>query len=148
MNSFHKEKIKQEGNKNKMDDVLIKARELGEMLGDSLELLRLKKAETALEGDDRGMGLMEDYRLLQIELVKATREKMGEVQINEVRDMLMAKQTEINTYPITLEYLEAKDIFDSLMKNINDVITFAITGETCSPSKCSSCGGGCGSKHD
>jgi cell fate (sporulation/competence/biofilm development) regulator YlbF (YheA/YmcA/DUF963 family) len=128
-------------------DVLEKARELGEMLGDSLELLRFKKAETTLEGDDRGMGLMQDYKLLQIELVKATREKKGEVQISEVKDLLMAKQKEINEYPVTLEYLEAKSAFDSLMKNINDVITFAITGEMCSPSKCSSCGGGCGSKH-
>lgn len=126
-------------------DVLIKARELGEILGDSAEMQRLKKAEAILEGDDRGMGLMEDYRLLQIELVKATREKKGEVQIGEVKDMLMAKQTEINNYPITIEYLEAKNEFDSLMKNINDIITFAITGETCSPSNCSSCGGGCGS---
>lgn len=125
-------------------DILIKARELGEMLGDSKEMQRFKKAEAILERDDRGMGLMEDYRLLQIELVKATREKKGEVQISEVKDMLMAKQKEINTYPITLEYLEAKNEFDSFMKNINDVITFAITGEeACSPSKCSSCGGGC-----
>ena len=128
-------------------DVIIKARELGEMLADSPEMQRFKKAEATLEVDDRGMGLMEDYRLLQIELVKATRDKKGEVQISDVRDMLMAKQAEINTYPITFEYLEAKDEFDSLMKNINDVITFAITGEACTPSKCSSCGGGCGSQH-
>ena len=129
-------------------DVLIKARELGETIGESAELLRLKKAEAALEGDDRGMALMEDYRLLQIELVKATREKKGEVQISEIKDMLMEKQKELNTYPITLEYLEAKNTFDSLMKNINDVITFAITGEeACSPSKCSSCGGSCGGSH-
>jgi len=129
-------------------DVLIKARELGETIGESAEMQRLKKAETALEGDDRGMGLMEDYRLLQIEMVKATREKKGEVQISEIKDMLMSKQKELNTYPITLEYLEAKNAFDSLMKNINDVITFAITGEEeCSPTKCSSCGGGCGGSH-
>jgi cell fate (sporulation/competence/biofilm development) regulator YlbF (YheA/YmcA/DUF963 family) len=125
-------------------DALIKARELGEMIGNSVELNRLKKSETALEGDEHGMGLMEDYRLLQIELVKATREKKGEVKIVEIRDMLMAKQTELNTYPITLEYLEAKNAFDGFMKNINDIITFAITGEECSPSKCSSCSG-CGS---
>ena len=127
-------------------DVLVKAKELGQMIGDSQELNRLKKSEVALESDERGMGLMEDYRLLQIELVKATREKKGEVQIGEIRDMLMSKQTELNTYPITLEYLEAKNNFDGLMKNINDIITFAITGEECSPSKCSSCSG-CGSGH-
>ena len=125
-------------------DVMEKARELGGAIGDSDEMQRLKKAETALESDEHGMALMEDYRLLQIELVKATREKKGEVQITEVRDMLISKQTEINTYPITFEFLEAKKAFDSLMKNINDVITFAITGEMCSPSNCSSCSG-CGS---
>lgn len=129
-------------------DVLIKARELGETIGESAQLQRMKKAEASLEADERGMGLMEDYRLLQIELVKATREKKGEVQIADLKDMLMAKQTELNTYPVTLEYLEAKNEFDSMMKNINDVITFAITGEeACSPSKCSSCGGGCGGSH-
>ena len=127
-------------------DALIKAKELGETIGDSAELQRLKKSEIALEGDDQGMGLMEDYRLLQIELVKATREKKGEVRIGEIRDMLMAKQTELNTYPITLEYLEAKNAFDGMMKNINDIITFAITGEGCSSSNCSSCSG-CGSSH-
>lgn len=127
-------------------DVLVKAKELGRMIGDSDELQRLKKSEIALEGDDRGMGLMEDYRLLQIELVKATREKKGELQISEIKDMLMAKQTELNTYSVTLEYLEAKNGFDAMMKNINDIITFAITGEECSPSKCSSCSG-CGSSH-
>ncbi len=130
-----------------MDEAVVKARELGEALGDSPEYLRLRKAETALETDERGMGLMEDYRLLQIEMVKATRENKGEVQIGEIKDMLMAKQKEINEYSVTLEYLEAKNAFDSLMKNVNDVITYAITGETCSPSKCSSCGGGCGSQH-
>lgn len=128
-------------------EVMAKAKELGELIGASEEMVRLKKAEAALEGDDRGMGLMEDYRLLQIELVKATREKKGEVQIGEIRDMLMNKQTELNSYAITLEYIESKSSFDSMMQNINDVITFAITGEECSPSKCSSCGGGCGSSH-
>jgi cell fate (sporulation/competence/biofilm development) regulator YlbF (YheA/YmcA/DUF963 family) len=127
-------------------DILDKAKELGGMIGTSEEMLRLKKAEAALEADDRGMGLMEDYRLLQIELVKATREKKGEVQIGEIRDMLMNKQSELNDYAITLEYIESKNAFDGMMQKVNDVITFAITGEECSPSKCSSCSG-CGSRH-
>ena len=128
-----------------MDEVLIKARELGETLSASQELQRLKNAETKLENDDHGMALMEDHRLLQIELIKATRENNTEVEINDIRDMLMAKQSEINSYPLTKEYIESKNEFDALMKSINDVITFAITGEACTPDKCSSCGGGCGS---
>lgn len=128
-----------------MDEVLIKARELGETLSVSQELQRLKKAEAILENDEHGMSLMEDHRLLQIELIKAAREKNDEVQIQDIRDLLMSKQLDIDNYQPTREYIEAKNAFDTLMKNVNDVITFAITGEACTPDKCSSCGGGCGS---
>lgn len=126
-------------------EILIKAKELGELLAESPELKRLKSAETALENDEHGMSLLEDQRLLQMELIKATREKNSEVELKDIRDMLVQKQNEIDEYHLTHEYLEAKDEFDGLMKNINDIITHAVTGEECSPSQCASCGGGCGS---
>jgi len=128
--------------------VIEKARELGELLAESEQLKRLNSAQAALENDERGMGLMEDYRLLQIELVKATRNNDSEVKISDIKDLLMSKQSEIDDYRLTSEYIGAKKDFDALMKNVNDVITFAITGEACSPSKCSSCGGGCGGVHE
>ncbi len=128
--------------------VLEKARELGELLAESEQLKRLNSAQAALENDERGMGLMEDYRLLQIELIKATRENENEVKLSDIKDLLMTKQNEIDDYKPTSEYISAKNDFDALMKNVNDVITFAITGEACSPSKCASCGGGCGGAHE
>ena len=128
--------------------VLEKARELGELLAESEQLKRLNSAQAALENDERGMGLMEDYRLLQIELIKATRENENEVKLSDIKDLLMTKQNEIDDYKPTSEYIGAKNDFDALMKNVNDVITFAITGEACSPSKCASCGGGCGGAHE
>ncbi len=126
-------------------DVLIKAKELGELLADSAMIKRLKNAEMALENDEKGMMLLEDQRQLQLVLIKATREKSVEVELKDIRDMLLDKQKEIDEYPLTHEYLEAKDEFDGLMKNINDIIAFAVTGQECSPSNCSSCGGGCSS---
>lgn len=126
-------------------DVMIKAKELGEALASSPVIKRLKSAETALENDDRGMSLLEDQRLLQMELIKASRENNTEVEMKDITDMLIEKQKEIDEYPLTREYLEAKNEFDDMMKNINNIITFAVTGEACSPSKCSSCGGGCSS---
>lgn len=126
-------------------DILIKAKELGELLADSAMIKRLKNAEMALENDEKGMMLLEDQRQLQLELIKATREKSVEVELKDIRDMLLDKQKEIDEYPLTHEYLEAKDQFDGLMKNINDIIAFAVTGQECSPSNCSSCGGGCSS---
>ena len=91
-----------------MNEILVKARELGEMLVASQELSRLKKAEAILENDDRGMALLEDQRLLQIELIKASRENNSEVKIEDITNLLMEKQNEINAYPNTIEYIEAK----------------------------------------
>ncbi len=122
-------------------EVLIKAKELGELLAESPVLKRLKSAETALENDEHGMTLLEDQRLLQIELIKAAREKNTEVDLNGIKEMLVDKQREIDEYSLTHEYMEAKKEFDALMKNINDIITHAVTGEECSPSQCASCDG-------
>lgn len=124
-------------------DILDKARELGHMIAESPEMLRLKNSEAALEADARAKKLMEEYKNLQIELVKASRGKKPPEALEAIRERLIEKQRELNDYSRTNEYLEAKSAFDRLMGNVNAVITFAVTGEECSPSKCASCRG-CG----
>lgn len=122
-------------------DILDKASELGHMIADSAEMIRLKDSEVALESDAHARELMEDYKQLQIELVKASREKKPAEDLDSIKERLIAKQLDLNEYGKTNEYLEAKSAFDRFMGNINNVITFAITGEECSPSKCGSCKG-------
>lgn len=124
-------------------DILEKARELGHMIADSAEMTRLKNSEAALEADGHARKLMADYKQLQIALVRASKEKKPVEEIEAAREKLMNKQLELDEYKTTGEYLEAKTAFDKFMGNINSVITFAVTGEDCSPSKCSSCKG-CG----
>ncbi|MCX7709637.1 MAG: YlbF family regulator [Clostridia bacterium] len=125
-------------------DIVTKAKELGKMIGESEEMTNLKKAEAGIEQDPKAGTLMNDYKLLQIEMVRATKENRPKDVIEEIKGRLLAKQEEINQYETTLFYLESKTKFDKLMKNVNDVIIFAISGEEpCSPHKCSSCGGGC-----
>ena len=128
-----------------MEEILIKAKELGDLLAESTALNRYKKAEKILENDEKGMSLLEDLRLLKIELVRAAREDRNEEDISELKEMLLSKQEEIYSYPVTREYIDSKKEFDDLMKNVNDIISFSITGEECFGSKCSSCGGGCSS---
>lgn len=126
-------------------DIINKAKELGHMIGESQQMLRLQNAEAAMESDENAKELMRQYKQVQIALVRATKEKQELKTIEELRQKLMDKQEEINSYSITNEYLEAKSNFDSFMKTINDVIIFSITGEEpCSPNKCGFCGGGCG----
>lgn len=125
-------------------DIIDRAKELGEAIADSQEMKRLKSSEANLQGDVKGMALMKEYKQLQIELVRASKEKRGAETIEAVREKLLNKQQQLYAYEITNEYLEAKNAFDKFVKNINDIISFAITGEEeCSPGKCGSCGG-CG----
>ncbi len=123
-------------------DAIIKAKELGEAIAESEAMKRPKISDAELQGDPAAMTLMKEYKQLQVELVRATKEKRGEEAIDYVKELLLKKQQQLYENKITNEYLEAKSEFDKLMKNVNDVITFAITGEEqCSPDKCGSCGG-------
>lgn len=123
-------------------DILDTAKELGVMLGNSKEMTDLKNSEAALQADDKARALMNEYKQLQIEMVKATKANKSQTELEEIKDILLKKQEEINNYPVTSNYIFAKSAFDQLMKKVNDVIVFGMTGEeSCSPSKCGSCGG-------
>lgn len=125
-------------------DIITKAKELGESIASSKEMENLKNSEIELEKDRKAKELLNDYKLLQMELVRATKEKREKEIIDSIRLRLMSKQDELNDYDVTKNYLSAKATFDKLMKMVNDVIVFSISGEEpCSPKKCGSCGGGC-----
>ncbi|MHB8065676.1 MAG: YlbF family regulator [Ruminiclostridium sp.] len=125
-------------------DITAKARELGLMLANSQEMELYKNSESAMQSDEKSTKLMSEYKQLQIDMVKRTREGAGVEIIEETKQKLLAKQQEINEYDITYNFLTAKANLEALMKKVNDIIVFSITGEpTCSDDKCSSCGGGC-----
>ncbi|MCX7843146.1 MAG: YlbF family regulator [Clostridia bacterium] len=125
-------------------DITGKAKELGKMIAESEEMANLKKYEAEVAQDQRAGSLLGEYKRLQLEMVKAARENREKQEIDSIKEMLLSTQDEINKYDITRNYLESKSKFDKLMKTINDVIIFSITGEEpCSPAKCGSCGGGC-----
>ncbi len=125
-------------------DIIEKAKELGTMIANSPEMEKLTRAEEMMESDQKAKALLNDYKLLQIETVKATKENREKSVIESIKERLLAKQEEINKYEVTVNFIEAKNNFDALMKTINDVIVHSITGEEpCSSDKCKSCGGGC-----
>lgn len=125
-------------------DIIEKAKELGIMMGNSKEMVLYKKYESVMHSDEKSNKLMSEYKQLQIDMVKCTREGAAAEVIEETKQKLLAKQQEINEYEVTNNYLTSKANLEALMKKVNDVIVFSITGEpTCSEDKCSSCGGGC-----
>ncbi len=125
-------------------DIIEKARELGQMMAKSQEIENYNKAEAEMKSDDKSTTLMSEYKQLQIEMVKLTRGGAETKAIEETKEKLLAKQLEINTYPVTMNYLTAKANLEAMMKKVNDILVYSITGESeCSDEKCKSCGGGC-----
>lgn len=125
-------------------DITEKARELGLMLANSKEMLLYREAEALMKSDDKSTKLMNEYKQLQIEMVQLSRNNAEADKIEDCKQRLLSKQQEINEYEITFNYLSSKAGIDALMKKVNDIIVFSITGEpTCYDDKCKSCGGGC-----
>jgi len=123
-------------------DIFETAKQLGTMLANSEQMTRLKNAEATLEGDSAAKELMNKYKELQLKVVRASKARAEKQEIDALRDELMAHQVGLNENAITKEYLDSKTDFDTFTKTINQVITYAMTGdEGCSPSKCGSCSG-------
>lgn len=125
-------------------DITEKARELGLMMAESKEMKAYTNSEAAMKSDEKSTQLMKEYKQLQIEMVKVTRENAGTEAIDKAKIKLLEKQQEINDYEVTNNYLVSKSNLEALMKKVNDIIVFSITGETgCTDDKCNTCGGGC-----
>ncbi len=128
-------------------DIIEKARELGLLIAESEEMQAYKNAEAAVERDEKAKALLNEYKMLQVEMVKAVKGKKGKDEVDSVRERLLSKQQELNEYAVTKKFIESKNAFDNLIKTVNDVIIFSATGEEpCSPSRCRSCGKGCSQK--
>ena len=135
--------MKSEG-KGMENNIIDKARELGGLLAESNEMTIYKAAEAKMQADEKSTKLMSEYKKLQIEMVKLTRGNAEKEAIEETKQKLLATQDEINSYEVTYNFLKSKADVEAMMKQVNDIIIFSITGETgCSDDKCKSCGGGC-----
>lgn len=124
-----------------MNDIIAKTRELGEMIQSSEEMKDMKNAEILQENDDTAQELLKEFNLQRMNLArdmqnnKISREDAIK-QNNEAFDALIEKSETIK------KYIEAKQKFDSMVNQINQVLNFYITGQdpNCTHD-CSTCGG-------
>ncbi|MFZ5988436.1 MAG: YlbF family regulator [Bacillota bacterium] len=125
-------------------DILTKAKELGTMIGASDEMTSFKKWEESLERDHKARAILHDYQSLQTEMVRAAHENLEKGTLDDIKERLILKYEEVNNCDVTRNYIESKEKLDRLIKKVNDVLIYSITGEeACSAHNCSSCGGGC-----
>ncbi|HOP92915.1 MAG TPA: YlbF family regulator [Acetivibrio thermocellus] len=123
-------------------DIFTKAKELGEWISNSDEMTNYKKWEASLERDHKARAILREYQYLQTEMVRAAQEDKDKSVIDDIKERLLSKFDEINNNEITRNYIESKEKLDRLIKKVNDVLVYSISGEEPCPSDdCSSCSG-------
>lgn len=125
------------------------ARNLGEELKTTPQVEALMAAKAAYESDPQIAGAVEEYTTLHQEFQQKM--QMGGISIEEQKsfsEMMNEKGELIKNNAIASELFTAESNFNNFMNSVFTIVTSTLTGEEpadagCSPSACSSCGGGC-----
>lgn len=128
-----------------MSEILTKARELGQAIVDSEEYKALKAAEEKQENDAAAMALLLEYNDVRKALAEEVNSGISDERMNEIREKLEESYEKVMSNPVISEYYEAQQKFESIVHQMNSILTYFMTGEIsggCSGncSGCSSCG--------
>ncbi len=127
-----------------MNEIMEKARELGEAIIESEEYKALKKAELEQEQDEEAMALLKEYSELRTSLaMEIQKGDVSEDEMASIREKLEDAYEKVTTNDHITAYINAQRDFQTVLDQMNQIITFHITGENpggCS-GNCSSCGG-------
>lgn len=126
-------------------DVLEMAKELGKAIAGSELMTAFKKAEDAQNNDDKAQQLIGEYNLKRMQLMqRAQKEDATQEEFEKIRKELSDEFDKLMQYEPIKNYVTAKNELDTVLEQVNNIISFYVTGKTandgCSGS-CSSCSG-------
>ena len=124
-----------------MQEVLLKARELGEAIQSSEEMKKVKDLEIAQENDEEAKALLQEFNLNRMNLARDMQN--GKLKREEaIRKNNEAFDAMLKKSQVIADYIAAKSEFDALVNQVNQIINFYITGQdpNCTHD-CSTCGG-------
>jgi cell fate (sporulation/competence/biofilm development) regulator YlbF (YheA/YmcA/DUF963 family) len=116
--------------------------ELGSAISQSPEIDALKEMQNRLGEDQEASGLIMRY---QDARAKADNKLQDGMLITPTEENhLEILQQQLNSNTMVQELIQVQEKFNNLMQGVYFALNQAISGEGCSPSDCSSCGGSCG----
>ena len=124
-----------------MDEIIEKARELGEVIQQSEEMKRYKAAELAQSQDEEAADLMREYNIKRMNLARDMQN--GKIERAEaVKQNTLAFEEMVEKSATIKEFVEAKKEFDMAIQRMNQMLNYYITGQdpNCTHD-CSTCGG-------
>lgn len=133
-----------------MEKVLNQAEQLAETILESEEFIKMRLSEQAAMKDEEATRLVADYaekRQAVEELL--TSSNMDHEALGKASEALSAVEKQIDEHPLLKQMQQARGEFNEMMKQVNKLIRFVITGEAdeepeggCTGS-CETCGGAC-----
>ena len=125
-------------------DILEMAKELGKTIADSELMAAVKAAEEKQNNDETAQSLIGEYNLKRVQLAqKVQKENPTKEEMESIRQELADEFDKLMQNDVIKSYIEARKALDTTLEQVNNIISFYVTGKTnngCS-SDCSSCGG-------
>lgn len=122
-------------------DYVEAAVQLGEAIAESEEFIAYKAAESLLLTDEKATDLIQEYKDLQVRMVEGSKSDLPKDELQKIKEDLLAKQNELNEYPVTKAYFEGKKTFDNMMNTVNDVLERYLYSDPNCTGSCETCGG-------
>ena len=131
-------------------DVIAKARELGKAIQQDERFIRYAKARLANDDDKELQDAIGEFNLVRMELDREVNsDEKNDDKVKELNEKLRKVYSSVMSSPAMVEYNTAKAALDTLVNEINVIISKSIYGEdpdTCDTSSgctgsCDSCGG-------
>lgn len=123
------------------EDIIKMAFELGSAIAASEEIASLKMMQVKLSENPEAYDLIMRYQDAQTKIENKLQEGLLVTQAEENHINIMEQQ--INANPLIQELVEIQEKFDNLMQGVYFAMNQAISGGSCAPDSCDSCGGGC-----
>lgn len=122
--------------------IIEKAKELGLMLAESKEFIRMTTAEQAQSGDSDAQLLLAGYNKAREDLMqRAQNENITPDEMVKIRNEMEQEYAKLQQSASIREYIEAMSEFNSLMQGVNSAISFYISPQDSCGGDCGGCGG-------
>ena len=129
-------------------EIMQAATTLGNLIKESEVYTKLNAAKEEFEKCSEVAGYMTEYEAQQkaLELL-ASQKEPDTVVIDEIQNRLNHLFEVITTHSVYIALYEAQEKFDQFMAEVNNQITYTITGKLPCTHDCSSCHADCGHNH-
>ncbi len=130
------------------NEIIDKAQELGTMIADSQERVRMTEASDKMNANEEAVKLLQTYN----DNRKAATEKLrgkdaSKEDLEEFKKYVQAEFEKIADNPLISEYIEASRDFENMVNQVNAVLSYFITGQENTTGGCSGNCSGCSSCH-